>query len=133
MCLRGGVVLGVDIMQAPSLSPEEADPPFCSRWEGVRIPLREWHFYRRLYQRYRVVLGPGEFSMIVRQIRSSTAPIVRDKSGRRRMHPVKIPSANVVVFVVSNGRMPVTAWPPQCVSRNPHRRELEASTKEEAL
>ena len=38
--------------------------PFDPRWDGVSLPREQWHFYRRLHERYGVVLHPGEYSRI---------------------------------------------------------------------
>lgn len=104
-------------MKSASLLPEEGRRKsvarFCSRWDGAFISDREWHFHRRLYERYGVVLAPGEFTMIVRRIRSRKTPVIRRKDGKLLIHVIRIPSADIVVFVVSDGRMPKTAWPPE--------------------
>jgi hypothetical protein len=39
-------------------------------WEGAFIPAEHWHFHRRVFGRYRMVLPPGAFSKMVRRLRS---------------------------------------------------------------
>ena len=39
-------------------------------WEGAFIPLEHWHFHRRVFERYRMVLSPGAFSKMLRRLRA---------------------------------------------------------------
>jgi hypothetical protein len=37
-------------------------------WEGASIPAEHWHFHRRVFERYRMVLPPGAFSKMLRRL-----------------------------------------------------------------
>jgi len=37
--------------------------------EGYFIPFAHWHFHRQLYRRYKTVLCPGEWEVMVKEIR----------------------------------------------------------------
>jgi len=47
---------------------------FDEIWDGVSVPKYQWHFCKRLYQRYSgIILLPGEYEKIVNHIRSGKA------------------------------------------------------------
>ena len=39
-------------------------------WEGASIPAEHWHFHRRIFERYRMVLPPGAFSKMLRRLQA---------------------------------------------------------------
>lgn len=49
---------------------------FDPRWLGRSIPERHWHFHRRLLERYGIILAPGEFGEMIKDIKSGRAPLV---------------------------------------------------------
>ncbi len=49
---------------------------FDPRWEGASIPDNQWHFHKRLLERYGIVLGPGEYSQIKYKMTSAHAAVV---------------------------------------------------------
>lgn len=46
------------------------------RWNGKSIPKHHWHFHRQLMARYDIVLASGEFSQMLRDIRSGRAKLI---------------------------------------------------------
>jgi hypothetical protein len=38
------------------------------KWHGAFIPAEHWHFHRRVFERSRMVLPPGAFSMMIQQL-----------------------------------------------------------------
>jgi hypothetical protein len=63
---------------------------FDPRWDGRAIPERHWHFHRQLLARYGIVLAPGEFSVMVRDIKSGHAQLIEKRSGKRAIYSVRI-------------------------------------------
>ncbi|WP_043367216.1 hypothetical protein [Belnapia sp. F-4-1] len=39
-------------------------------WDGACIPIKHWHFHRRIFERYRMVLPPGAFSKMLRRLQA---------------------------------------------------------------
>lgn len=62
---------------------------FDPRWLGKSIPQRHWHFHRRLLERYEIVLAPGEFSEMLKDIASGKAPLVRRRSAKTAIYLVR--------------------------------------------
>ena len=85
---------------------------FDQRWERAFIPSQHWHFHRRLLSRYRIVLGPGEFSAIVRALEDHTALPVDQRSGGGTIYAVRVGRARTPVYVLAIGLNLITAWPP---------------------
>ena len=56
---------------------------FDPRWQGRSIPERHWHFHRQLLARYGIVLGPGEFSEMLRDIKDGRALLIEPRTQRR--------------------------------------------------
>lgn len=83
------------------------------RWVGAVIPTDHWHFHRQLFDRYNIVLAPGEFSMIVKAIQGGRALLVEKRGTKLAIYSVRIPSAGDRVYILAAGRNLVTAWPPQ--------------------
>ncbi len=100
---------------------------FDSRWDGATIPADHWHFHRQLLNRYGVVLAPGEFSQIVKDIRDGCAMLVkRRRTGRGAIYFVRIRSARRKVYVLAVGTRLLTAWPHD-PRLNALRRQLKAA------
>lgn len=88
------------------------DEGFDARWLGKSIPERHWHFHRRLLERYNIVLAPGEFSEMLKDIASGRAPIVRRRSAKSAIYLVRNRRLFERYFVlVKNGEVR-TALPP---------------------
>lgn len=88
------------------------DIDFDPRWERRSIPQRHWHFHRQLLARYGIVLAPGEFSGILRDIRSGKAQLIEDRQGKQAIYSVRITRLYERIYVLSNGKDLFTAWPP---------------------
>ena len=86
---------------------------FDLRWLGASIPRSHWHFHQQLFRRYQMVLGPGEYSEMVRDIRSGIAVLIEKRKGRTAIYSVKIHAQYERIFVLSDGRQVLTAWPPE--------------------
>ena len=83
------------------------------RWIGAVIWRDQWHFHRRLLARYKIVLAPGEFSMIVKSIEDGRARLIERRRGRGAIYLVRIPSAQERVYVFAVGLKLISAWPPE--------------------
>lgn len=92
-----------------SASPADLDP----RWVGVAIGKEHWHFHRQLLDRYKIVLAPGEFSMIVKAIQSGQALLIEQRRGKQAIYSIRIPSAWDQIYVLAAGPRLITAWPPE--------------------
>jgi hypothetical protein len=88
--------------------PIEFDP----RWDGRSIPEKHWHFHRQLLARYGIVLAPGEFSDILREIKSGYAQPIEKRRGKQAIYSVRITRLYERVYVLSDGKDLFTAWPP---------------------
>lgn len=89
-----------------------SDSGFDARWLGKSIPERHWHFHRRLLERYDIILAPGEFSEMLKDIASGRAPLVRRKSAKSAIYLVRNRRLFERYFVqVTNGEIR-TALPP---------------------
>ncbi|NGO55483.1 hypothetical protein [Allomesorhizobium camelthorni] len=85
---------------------------FDPRWAGRAIPEKHWHFHRQLLARYGIVLAPGEFSEMLRDIKSGHAQLIEKRSGKRAIYSVRITRLYERVYVLSDGKDIFTAWPP---------------------
>lgn len=85
---------------------------FDSRWLGKSIPLRHWHFHRRLFDHYGIVLAPGEFSQMLKDISSGRAVLLQRKSARKAIYMVRNSRLWERYFVVVKDNQVVTALPP---------------------
>jgi len=65
------------------------DDGFDARWLGKSIPERHWHFHRRLLERYNIVLAPGEFSDMIKDIASGRAPLIQRRSAKSAIYLVR--------------------------------------------
>lgn len=85
---------------------------FDARWLGKSIPERHWHFHRRLLERYGIVLAPGEYSEMLKDIRSGRAPLVQRRSAKSAVYLVRNRRLYERFFVlITNGEVR-TALPP---------------------
>lgn len=61
---RNNALQGVGALSLPPSSNSsmraKQSSAFDPRWDGASIPERDWHFHRRLFERYGIVLLPGE-------------------------------------------------------------------------
>ena len=89
--------------------PDHLDP----RWIGAVIQEDQWHFHRQLLARYKIVLAPGEFSMIVEAIQTGKALLIERRRRRQAIYSVRIPSAQERVYVLAIGPKLISAWPPE--------------------
>jgi hypothetical protein len=92
------------------VTPEPA--AFDPRWQAAAIPSCHWHFHRRLLERYGLVLAPGDFSAMVRDIRCGRAVVVERRAHRRILYAVEVGTARRHVLVLTAGTAVVSAWPP---------------------
>lgn len=88
-------------------------PYFNPRWDGASIPERHWHFHRQLLIRYGIVLGPGEFSDMVHDIKTGYAKVIEKRSKKTAIYSVRIDRLGERVYVLSDGKRIITAWPPE--------------------
>ncbi|HEY3696903.1 hypothetical protein, partial [Phenylobacterium sp.] len=75
---------------------EELDP----RWVGVAISSQHWHFHRQLLARYKIILAPGEFSMIVSAIENGTALLIEKRRGKQAIYSARIPRVWERIYVL---------------------------------
>lgn len=85
--------------------------PFHPIWDGVSIDIRHWHFHRRLYERYSIILRPGEFADIFEKAVKKKKKAFH-KTDRSRVHSVFVRSAQEMVFVVADERSLITVLTP---------------------
>ncbi|MGO4716923.1 hypothetical protein [Bradyrhizobium sp. 2TAF24] len=86
---------------------------FDERWNGASIPIEHWHFHRRLFSRYGIVLEPGEFSGIIKDIKKKRADLVQRKRLGAAVYLVHLRSSDALVYVLALGSRLLTAYPPQ--------------------
>lgn len=88
-----------------------ADGFLDARWEGKSIRKAHWHFHAQLYRRYGIILGPGDFSEMLRAIRTGSAQMVHKPSAKKAIYAIRLPHIWKRFFVlVVNGHV-VTALP----------------------
>ncbi|HEY1925843.1 MAG TPA: hypothetical protein VGG92_00100 [Caulobacteraceae bacterium] len=83
------------------------------RWEGASIGKEHWHFHRRLWDRYSIILAPGEFTMILTAIRTGEALLVERRGRGTAVYSFRVPSCGERVYVVAAGHALVTVLPPR--------------------
>ena len=88
------------------------DMNFDPRWDGRSIPQKHWHFYRQLLARYDIVLAPGEFSDILRDIKNGHAQLIEKRQGKQAIYSVRITRVYERIYILSDGKNVITAWPP---------------------
>lgn len=63
---------------------------FDQRWLGKSVPENHWHFHRQLLLRYGFVLGPGEFSQMIRDIQNGQALLIERRAKNAAIYSVRI-------------------------------------------
>jgi len=84
---------------------------FDLRWDGTSIPEKHWHFHKRLYERYGIVMGPGDFGAMLKAIKGGKALMVRRHGRKQRVYWCKVPSCHERIYVLASGPAILTAWP----------------------
>lgn len=83
------------------------------RWHGAVIDGRDFHFHRRLYERYGVVLAPGDYSAMYKAVtRKRSRPLMKGNDGGA-IYAVRVPSSNELVLVAATKTRFRTAYPPR--------------------
>ncbi|HEV2554150.1 MAG TPA: hypothetical protein VGV17_10355 [Bosea sp. (in: a-proteobacteria)] len=94
------------------------DDGFDARWLGKSIPEHHWHFHRRLLERYEIVLAPGEFSEMLKDIASGKAPLVQRRSAKSAVYLVRNRRLFERYFVlVTDGEVRTTLPPSKSLKR----------------
>lgn len=88
------------------------DFAFDPRWDGRSIPQKHWHFHRQLLARYGIVLAPGEFSQMLRDIKQGRAQLIEMRTRKMGVYSVRLQTQFERIFVLSDGKNVFTAWPP---------------------
>lgn len=78
-----------------------------------------------------MVLGPGEFSEMIGDIRSGRAMLIEKHQGNTAIHVVRIHRQRGRIFVLSDGKHVLTAWPNQKRLHDIRRRMSAGSQKGE--
>lgn len=86
---------------------------FDPRALNSAIPRKHWHFHKRLFEHYRIVLHTGDFSSMLRDIAQGRAQLIESQGRGREVFHVYVPSAHERVFVVmASKRRMITVLPP---------------------
>lgn len=101
----------------------ESDPAFDDRWLGAFIPADHWHFHRRLYERYKIVLGPGEYSKLLSDLENGRSQMVQPRRGGSAIVAVKIQKQRV--YLIAKGRYVMTVMPRNAALNRKRRALLE--------
>jgi len=81
-------------------------------WDGAVIKHKEFHFHRRLLERYGIVLGPGHYGAMMRQIRRKHAILIHaDKMRGGAIYAVRVPGTTRIVFAAATNDRMITAVP----------------------
>jgi len=88
------------------------DDGFDPLWNGQSIPKHHWHFHRHLFARYGIALAHGEFSQMLRDIKTGCARLIELRPPASAVYMVKnTPLWERYFVLVTNGHV-VTALPP---------------------
>lgn len=90
---------------------------YDERWNGASISEEHWHFHRQLLERYGIVMGPGDFSDMIRGLRDGRGLLVKTISRGRRVYRWRLKSSYRLIFVVASKGKVFTAWPPEAELR----------------
>lgn len=84
---------------------------YDERWNGAKIHKKQWHFHRRLFERYKIVMDVGEYSNMMKLIQDQKAiKIGRTKNGI--IYGFRIKSTHKrFAILVNKHNLPITAWP----------------------
>lgn len=97
------------------------DDGFDARWLGKTIPERHWHFHRRLLERYGIVLAPGEFSQMLKDIATGRAPLIKRRSAKSAVYLVRNRRLFERYFILMTNGEIRTALPPSRALRRARR------------
>lgn len=97
------------------------DDGFDARWFGKAIPERHWHFHRRLLERYGIVLAPGEFSQMLKDIATGRAPLIERRSAKSAVYLVRNRRLFERYFILMTNGEIRTALPPSRALRRARR------------
>ena len=100
---------------------------FDARWHGRSIPHKHWHFHRQLLKRYGIVLEPGEFSLMLKDIASGRAIAVERLTETKVIYSVRNQRLFERYYVLVERGYVITALPPT-KRLNALRRELPGAT-----
>ena len=87
---------------------DQLDP----RWHGAFIRERDWHFHRRLLERYGIVLAAGEYRDLIAEMKNGSAQLIEQKKRGLAVYAFEIKSANQPIFVMAEGLRLHTALRP---------------------
>lgn len=87
--------------------------PYDERWNGASIDLEHWHFHKQLYERYGIIMGPGDFSHMKNGLRKGKALFIREIARHRAIYRWRIKSTGEIIFVVAHRDRVFTAYPPR--------------------
>jgi hypothetical protein len=93
-------------MKKPGL----AEQGFIEAWHNAFISDDHWHFHRRLLERYKFILGPGEFNKILTATKVGTALLIKAKKGGTGIYWVRLNSKKKL-YVLAKGHRLLSAWP----------------------
>lgn len=88
------------------------DDDFDPLWNGKSIPKYHWHFHRQLFARYGIVLAPGEFSEMLRDIKDGRATVIERLSSNATIYMIRNTRLWQQYFVLVRNGYVVTALPP---------------------
>jgi hypothetical protein len=91
-----------------TIMPDDFDP----QWDGKSIPKHHWHFHRQLFARYGIVLAPGEFSEMLRDIKTGRAAIIERVPSGATIYMIRNIRLWKQYFVLVRDGYVVTALPP---------------------
>jgi len=81
-------------------------------WNGKSIPKYHWHFHRQLFERYGIVLAPGEFSEMLRDIKTGSATLIECAPSGTTIYMIRNIRLWKQYFVLVRDGYVVTALPP---------------------
>ncbi|MGB3541172.1 MAG: hypothetical protein WBA42_23725 [Mesorhizobium sp.] len=84
---------------------------FDPLWDGKSIPKHHWHFHRQLFARYGIILAPGEFSEMQRDIKTGWATLVDRRATDIAIYMIRNVRLWKQYFVLVRNGYIVTALP----------------------
>jgi hypothetical protein len=90
----------------------DGDELLDPRWHGAIIPIIHWHFHRRLLKRYGMVLGPGDFSCMVKAVKSGQATLIETRRTNWAIYSLRLNSNKKRIYILVRGNTVISAWPP---------------------
>ena len=81
------------------------------RWHGVFIQADQFHFHRQLWERWGVVLAPGDFTAMRQAIDGGQAVKLHKSKRGGTVYAVVVPSVGKTVLVLTSGWRFLTAYP----------------------